>query len=263
MILSLPHVHRSICSGRLRLGSTPAEDRLTEVNYGTARKVTYGLLSSATGNASPITEVDYTTTPSPQTLLTTAQYNAFNQQTSRTKSCSGGTGCPAAATTASAYDLNGNLVSETTGSAVRTFTWDQDNRLRTVTPPVGSASTYEYDAKGLRTKQVGATTSKYLLDGPSVFAELDAANATTTSYLTNPQVVDEIVAFSQSSALYYPLTDGLGSVAAITDAAGSVRRALDAGARELSPLLQRDWGHVAAYSLDLDGHVVVFAKTPV
>jgi uncharacterized protein len=41
------------------------------------------------------------------------------------------------------------------------------------------------------------------------------------------------------------------------------RRALDAGARELSPLLQRDWGHVAAYSLDLDGHVVAFAKTPV
>lgn len=37
-------------------------------------------------------------------------------------------------------------------------------------------------------------------------------------------------------------------------------RALGAGARELSPLRERDWGHVAAYSLDPDGHVIAFAK---
>jgi len=36
-------------------------------------------------------------------------------------------------------------------------------------------------------------------------------------------------------------------------------RALAAGARELSPLSPRDWGHVAAYSLDADGHVLAFA----
>lgn len=36
-------------------------------------------------------------------------------------------------------------------------------------------------------------------------------------------------------------------------------RALAAGASELSPPLPRDWGHVAAYSLDPDGHVLAFA----
>jgi catechol 2,3-dioxygenase-like lactoylglutathione lyase family enzyme len=36
-------------------------------------------------------------------------------------------------------------------------------------------------------------------------------------------------------------------------------RALAAGARELSPLQRRDWGHRAAYSLDPDGHVLAFA----
>jgi uncharacterized protein len=36
-------------------------------------------------------------------------------------------------------------------------------------------------------------------------------------------------------------------------------RALEAGAQELSPLLRRDWGHLAAYSLDPDGHVLAFA----
>lgn len=37
-------------------------------------------------------------------------------------------------------------------------------------------------------------------------------------------------------------------------------RALGAGARELSPLVARDWGHEAAYSLDPDGHVLAFAR---
>lgn len=37
-------------------------------------------------------------------------------------------------------------------------------------------------------------------------------------------------------------------------------RALAAGARELSPMLARAWGHVAAYSLDPDGHVLAFAS---
>lgn len=38
-------------------------------------------------------------------------------------------------------------------------------------------------------------------------------------------------------------------------------RALAAGARELSPLLPRDWGHEVAYSLDPDGHVLAVAMT--
>lgn len=38
------------------------------------------------------------------------------------------------------------------------------------------------------------------------------------------------------------------------------RRALQEGAVELSPLLMRGWGDMAAYSLDPDGHVLVFAS---
>jgi uncharacterized protein len=38
-------------------------------------------------------------------------------------------------------------------------------------------------------------------------------------------------------------------------------RALAAGAKELSPYALRDWGDGAAYSLDPDGHVLVFART--
>ncbi len=37
-------------------------------------------------------------------------------------------------------------------------------------------------------------------------------------------------------------------------------RALCAGARPLSPVAPRDWGHAAGYCLDPDGHVVAFAR---
>lgn len=46
----------------------------------------------------------------------------------------------------------------------------------------------------------------------------------------------------------------------IGDPAAWHARALAAGGRELSPLSLRDWGHAAAYSLDLDGHVLAFAS---
>ena len=38
------------------------------------------------------------------------------------------------------------------------------------------------------------------------------------------------------------------------------RRAINAGAVELSPMQLRDWGHEAAYSMDLDGNVIAFAR---
>lgn len=45
----------------------------------------------------------------------------------------------------------------------------------------------------------------------------------------------------------------------LSTAAACHGRALAAGAKELSPMQARPWGHVAGYSLDPDGHVVAFA----
>ena len=46
----------------------------------------------------------------------------------------------------------------------------------------------------------------------------------------------------------------------VDDPAGWHARALEAGATELRPLTQADWGHDVAYSLDPDGHVLAFAR---
>ncbi len=47
----------------------------------------------------------------------------------------------------------------------------------------------------------------------------------------------------------------------VDDAAPYIERALEAGARELSPYRARDWGHAAAYLQDHDGHVLAFATS--
>ncbi|MBI5670603.1 MAG: VOC family protein [Chloroflexi bacterium] len=47
----------------------------------------------------------------------------------------------------------------------------------------------------------------------------------------------------------------------VADALLYYRRALAAGARNLSGLEKRDWGDVVAYCLDPDGHVLAFAET--
>jgi uncharacterized protein len=46
----------------------------------------------------------------------------------------------------------------------------------------------------------------------------------------------------------------------VDDAGECLHRALAAGARLLSPVLPRDWGHAVGYVLDPDGHVLAFAK---
>ena len=46
----------------------------------------------------------------------------------------------------------------------------------------------------------------------------------------------------------------------VDDAQAYHRRAIEGGARELSPLLPRGWGHAVAYSVDADGYVLAFAS---
>ena len=61
-----------------------------------------------------------------------------------------------------------------------------------------------------------------------------------------------------------PLPAGLSPRAEIylvvENAGGYHLRALHNGAREISEIQERDWGHTAAYSIDPDGYVIAFAE---
>ncbi len=70
--------------------------------------------------------------------------------------------------------------------------------------------------------------------------------------LLGPALPDPTLARGIPRAEVYLLTD---------DAPSYHRRALAAGAKELSEFRVRDWGHTAAYSLDPDSHVLAFATS--
>ncbi len=38
------------------------------------------------------------------------------------------------------------------------------------------------------------------------------------------------------------------------------KRAVEFGAEEISPLIERDWGHRAGYCMDFDGNILAFAE---
>ncbi|MFN0062653.1 MAG: RHS repeat domain-containing protein, partial [Myxococcaceae bacterium] len=206
-------------SGDVEAYGYDSDRRLIQVNYGTDRVVSYSL--SGIGNRSSMDDVR---TVAGQTYSTSYTYNGFNQLLSSNASCTG-TGCPARVVTGFAYDNNGNLLTETVGTTtVRGYTWDADNRLRSLTTP-GGLHQYQYDANGLRTQQVTPTgVTKYVLDGASVLEELDAGNQQKAHYLTNPQGIDDIFAFTQGSSTYFPLMDALGSVYAVSNSSGQVTR---------------------------------------
>lgn len=48
----------------------------------------------------------------------------------------------------------------------------------------------------------------------------------------------------------------------VSEAGPFIVRAIALGARLLSPLQDRNWGHSAGYLLDPDGHVIAFAEQP-
>ena len=122
------------------------------------------------------------------------------------------------------YDANGNLTTKVEAGVTTTLTWNADNRLVGIAKP-GYAYSASYDVNGLRVaKTEQGVATGYLLDGASVLAELDGSNAVTRSYLNNPQAIDDILSFTEGSGTYWPLTDALGSITALTDASGAVVR---------------------------------------
>jgi len=86
--------------------------------------------------------------------------------------------------------------------------------------------TYAYDSAGRRIEKAydGQTVMKYLYDGGHIIAEYDGNNSLLHKYIYGPGVDQPIcmVDAENSNATYYYHFDGLGSVMALTNSAGSV-----------------------------------------
>jgi RHS repeat-associated protein len=122
------------------------------------------------------------------------------------------------------YDGQGNLTQITLGSSTTSYSYDAADRLTSVTLPGGTTASYAYDVAGRRVQQtVGGNVTNYLWDEAStsgdVVLETDSNGVTQASYVLGD---DELLAQTRSGAVSYDLSDGQGSVRALTDGNGAV-----------------------------------------
>ncbi len=126
------------------------------------------------------------------------------------------------------YDPNGNLTTKIAGATTTALTYDVFNRLVQVAKTGQATQYYTYDGQGRRIeKVVGSNTMDYLYNGPDIVAEYYGASWTnwttavaSATYTHGPQMDAPLLRTTATGTQYYH-QDGLGSVVAMSDAAGA------------------------------------------
>jgi len=120
-------------------------------------------------------------------------------------------------TTNYSEDANGNLTQEAAPSAVTTYSYDFEDKLRRVDLPTGSNEQFRHSPDGLRVERIapGGGVTRYVLDSLQVQLEKDSAGSTQVRYV--PQI-GRIVA----GQIGYYAEDRLGSVIGLVDSSQSV-----------------------------------------
>jgi len=118
------------------------------------------------------------------------------------------------------YDPNGNLAQRFDGTDTWTYEWNAENELKRVVKNGVEQARFAYDPNGRRVTKVAAgVTTDWTYAGEDMLRE--TRGATTLKYVHGPGI-DEPLAIDDGSGLTYLHADGLGSVVAMTNAAGAV-----------------------------------------
>jgi RHS repeat-associated protein/uncharacterized repeat protein (TIGR01451 family) len=125
------------------------------------------------------------------------------------------------------YDNEGNLITRTEKSNVHTthYSWNALDQLISATLSDGTVVAYKYDALG---RQIEASTpagsSRYVYLGTNKVAEYDGSNTLLASYTVIPDLggtPGTVLESTGQTTSTYPLLDAVGSVTAVTNAAGA------------------------------------------
>jgi RHS repeat-associated protein len=124
--------------------------------------------------------------------------------------------------TAYTYDANGNLTTKTEGSDIWTYTWNARNELIKIEKNGIEVVRFAYDPLGRRIEKVatGLSTS-FTYHGSDVIRELKS-DGTVFKYIHGPSVDEPLVSFDAAGAATYYSADGLASIVAATNSAGTV-----------------------------------------
>jgi RHS repeat-associated protein len=129
------------------------------------------------------------------------------------------------------YDLNGNRTQQrdAVSGDVRSYTYDQANRLLTINPTAlhGPLATFQYNGDGLRMEKDAISgccvqPHAYTWDVGAGLPLLLQENATSYIYGPGGMVLEQIQDSGTTGTPYYYHADQLGSIRALTDQAGAV-----------------------------------------
>jgi RHS repeat-associated protein len=141
-----------------------------------------------------------------------------------------------AATITYAHDDNGNLAQAVESTGTWTYEWTAENQLRRVRRDGVEVARFAYDPMGRRIEKVaGGTTIRFAYDGVDILRETRSGAESGVYRHVHGPGIDEPLATQDGLGTSYHHADGLGSIVATTDAAGTVtsRRQYDAWGRML------------------------------
>ncbi len=119
------------------------------------------------------------------------------------------------------YDNNGNL----TNDGTNTYTYDEDNRLKTLTN-AGNNASYAYDAFNRRvSKTVNGVKTNFIYDNDEIIADY-VPNILSAEYVFGEDL-DELLTMQRGANSYYYHYDGLGSVTDVTKPDGTIAERYD------------------------------------
>lgn len=125
------------------------------------------------------------------------------------------------------YDLDGNMtekVDKATGDTT-VFTYDIENKLVQVQKQKAAmVAQYSYDAIGRRMKKdVNGEVKQYRYDNENIILEMNGNDSIVVDY-TFEKGIDNPLMMRRNGSNYYYVRDGLGSVTALTDETGDVKK---------------------------------------
>ncbi len=148
------------------------------------------------------------------------------------------------------YDDNGNLTRQLAGGVlpILTLNYDALDRLNSAELDDGSLETYQYDPGGRRIeKRQGAATEQFIYSGANLVADYGGTWTQAAGRYTHAGIDNPLIHTGANGASQFYQQDGLGSVVAMTDAAGTLL-----GAHQYDA-----WGTVVTRS----GHLQRFGYT--
>ena len=121
------------------------------------------------------------------------------------------------------YDNNGNLLTTTSASELKNFTWGAENRLLNATlSSSGESVQFKYDPFGRRIyKSSTLGTTIFIYDGLNLIEEVDLEGTVLAQYTYGPGI-DEPLLMKRGDAVSYYHSDGLGSISSLTDEEGNI-----------------------------------------